>query len=109
MDEIIVGVPESEKEGIDLTKGAIAFKGKGCPKCGGAGLKGRIGLYEVFYMDEEVANLMDDKIDDEKLWAAAKKQGMITMKQDGILKVLRGMTTIEEVERVTEENILVEE
>ncbi|MFA5872129.1 MAG: GspE/PulE family protein [Parcubacteria group bacterium] len=109
LEEIVKDVPESEKVGLDISKGIKVFKGKGCPKCGGLGLKGRIGLYEVFYMDDDVANLMDEKIDDEKLWTAAKKQGMITMKQDGVLKALRGMTTLEEVERVTEENFLVEE
>ena len=57
-------------------------------------------------MNEEVNDLLGEQVDEEKLRQIAQKQGMITMKQDGILKVLEGITTLEEVERVTEEGFL---
>lgn len=99
-------IPEDQKKDIDLSQGFKIFRGKGCPKCGGTGMKGRIGIFEVFYVDNEVVNLMGDKVEEDVLRKAAKNQGMIAMKQDGILKVLRGITTLEEIGRVTEEESL---
>lgn len=99
-------IPEDQKKDIDLSQGFKIFRGKGCPKCGGTGMKGRIGIFEVFYVDNEVVNLMSDKVEEDVLRKAAKNQGMIAMKQDGILKVLRGITTLEEIGRVTEEESL---
>ena len=106
IEKILSQIPEEEKKGIDLSKDVKVFKGKGCPKCGGSGTKGRIGIFEVFYLDSEVANLLGDRVEEDDLRKVAQKQGMITMKQDGILKVLGGETTMEEVERVTEEGFL---
>lgn len=106
IEKNLAQIPEEEKKEIDLSKGIKAYKGKGCPKCGGSGTKGRIGIFEVFCLDSDVANLMGEKVDEDDLRKAAKKQGMITMKQDGVLKVLSGETTMEEVERVTEDGFL---
>jgi len=99
-------VSESEKKAHGFTGEIKIWKGKGCTKCGGSGMKGRFGIFEVFYVDEEVTDLLGGKFDEERLRQIALKQGMITMKQDGILKVLKGDTTLEEVERVTEEGSL---
>jgi type IV pilus assembly protein PilB len=104
--KILSQIPEAERKDIDLEKDIKAYKGKGCPKCGGVGLKGRIGIFEVFYLDSDVVNLLGDRVEEEDLRKIAKKQGMITMKQDGIIKVIGGETTLEEVERVTEEGSL---
>ncbi len=106
MEKILSQIPEEERKDIDLKNGIKAYKGKGCPKCGGSGTKGRIGIFEVFYLDAEVADLLGEKVEEDDLRKVAKKQGMITMKQDGMLKVLGGETTMEEVERVTEEGFL---
>ena len=106
MEKILSQIPEEERKDIDLKNGIKAYKGKGCPKCGGSGTKGRIGIFEVFYLDAEVADLLGEKVEEDDLRKVAKKQGMITMKQDGYLKVLAGETTMEEVERVTEEGFL---
>jgi len=106
IERILEQIPEAEKKLHNLGEGIKIYKGKGCAKCAESGMKGRVGIYEVFYMDEEVNDLLGAKFDEEKLRQIAQKQGMITMKQDGILKVLEGLTTLEEVERVTEEGFL---
>lgn len=106
IENVLSQIPEVEKKAHGFTGEIKMWKGKGCPKCGGLGMKGRIGIFEVFYMDEAVSELLNGKIDEEKLRQIAANQGMITMKQDGILKVLKGATTLEEVERVTDEGFL---
>ena len=106
VEKILSQIPEEDKKDIDISKGIKIYKGKGCPKCGGSGAKGRIGIFEVFCLDSEVANLLGEKVEEDDLRKVSKKQGMITMKQDGVLKVLGGETTMEEVERVTEEGSL---
>jgi type IV pilus assembly protein PilB len=99
-------IPENQKKDLDLSGGIKIYKGKGCPKCGGTGMKGRVGIFEVFYIDDEIINLLGGKVEEEVLRKTVKNQGMITMKQDGILKVLKGITTLEEIERATEEESL---
>lgn len=106
MLSVLNQIPEAEKKARKITDEIKIWKGKGCPKCGGTGMKGRIGIFEVFYVDEEVAEMLSGKVDEEKLRQIALKQGTITMKQDGIIKALKGLTTLEEVERVTEEGFL---
>ena len=84
------------------------YQGKGCKKCGELGLKGRIAIYEVMEIDDNIQKLISEKGDDEvAIEGEVKKQGMITMKQDGILKILKGMTTLSEVERVTEGSLTI--
>ena len=99
-------IPENQKKDLDLSGGIKIYKGKGCLKCGGTGMKGRVGIFEVFYIDDEIINLLGGKVEEEVLRKTVKNQGMITMKQDGILKVLKGITTLEEIERATEEESL---
>lgn len=86
------------------------YKGKGCDKCGKSGYKGRIAIYEVFEVTESVKAVITDKSANEgALQKEALTQHMLPMKMDGLLKVLQGVTTIEEVERVTEGNLIDEE
>lgn len=76
---------------------------KGCPKCNKTGYSGRIGVFEVLTMTPTLSTLILKEPSEEALKKEAEAQRMITMKQDGIIKVLKGATTIEEVLRVTEE------
>jgi type IV pilus assembly protein PilB len=76
------------------------YKGKGCPKCKG-GFKGRIGIFEVYKMTEAIENLVLAKKSSQDILNEALKEGMITMKQDGLIKALKGVTTVDEVLRVT--------
>ena len=79
------------------------FKGAGCEVCGHSGFLGRVGIYEVMAITEGIANLILERSDSTTIETQAKKEGMITMKQDGYLKVLSGLTTIDEILRVAQE------
>ncbi len=79
------------------------YRGKGCKECGNLGYKGRIGIYEVLPITEKVGRLILEKVDGASISKQAVIEGMITMKQDGYLKVLQGLTTVEEVLRVAQE------
>lgn len=79
------------------------YKGKGCSECGDSGYLGRIGIYEVLTVEEKISQLVLKHSDSETVEKQAVVNGMITMKQDGYLKVLQGVTTIEEVLRVAQE------
>ena len=81
------------------------FKGKGCEKCGKSGLKGRLAVYEVVPISEAMKDIIIEKNGNDSLLTQERnKEKIITMKQDGILKFLKGLTTIDEIERVTEGN-----
>ncbi|MEI8073058.1 MAG: GspE/PulE family protein [Candidatus Saccharibacteria bacterium] len=75
------------------------YKGEGCDQCQD-GYKGRTGIYEVFEMNSNIEKLLLEKATTSKIARQAQADGMITMQQDGILKALKGITTIEEVARV---------
>jgi type II secretory ATPase GspE/PulE/Tfp pilus assembly ATPase PilB-like protein len=79
------------------------FKGAGCTNCGGSGYKGRMGIYEIFTMTPEIEKvILSGNVSEYQMQEIAVKQGMISMAQDGILKALEGITTIEEVLSVAE-------
>jgi type II secretory ATPase GspE/PulE/Tfp pilus assembly ATPase PilB-like protein len=95
-------LPQKEKGAIDFKK-LIFYKGKGCEQCGGLGYKGRIGIYEIFVMNKELEQIiLSNQISEYMVQDWATKNGMVTMVQDGLLKALDKITTIEEVFRVIE-------
>lgn len=102
--EKLKNIPVSVKKEFDVSSQFSIFEAKGCEKCGGKGYIGRVGLYEVFSMNSELASLIVKDPIESSILKLAQKQGMLTMAQEGILKVLNGKTTIQEVTRVTEEN-----
>lgn len=73
------------------------YQAKGCKKCGGKGTRGRIAIFEVLEMTKELEEIILGKPTETKLLEEARRQGMITMRQDGILKALRGIVGLEEV------------
>lgn len=79
------------------------YKGEGCNECGSTGYMGRMGIFEVLPMSEKIIHLILSQPDTSTVENQAVQDGMITMKQDGYLKVLQGLTTIEEVLRVAQE------
>ncbi|MFH1643240.1 MAG: GspE/PulE family protein [Patescibacteria group bacterium] len=95
----IENLPPKIKEKIK--KSFSIFEPVGCKKCGKSGFSGRIGLFEVLSMTPELADIVLKKPSEAFILKEAHRQGMITIRQDGILKVLEGITTIEEVMRVT--------
>lgn len=79
------------------------YKGRGCKECGGEGYLGRIGIFEVLPVSPKIASLILEKPEASTIEKQAIEEGMITMKQDGYLKALVGITTIEEILRVAQE------
>jgi len=78
------------------------YKGAGCRHCKGSGYKGRIGIFELMMVDEEIRDMIVGKATTTQVRRAALKAGMKSLRHDGIIKVLNGITTIEEVIRVTQ-------
>lgn len=79
------------------------YKGKGCQECGNSGYYGRVGLFEVLPVTDSIGRMILERSTATDIENKAKEEGMITLKQDGYLKVLAGETTIEEVLRVAQE------
>jgi type IV pilus assembly protein PilB len=77
------------------------FKGHGCDVCAGTGLKGRQGVYEVMFMTQTIKKLVMQSADVQVLRDAAIEEGMLSLRMDGWLKVLKGITTLEQVIRET--------
>ena len=99
-------VQDTQKELGPLWKpqGDIKFyKGKGDPDCGDSGYYGRVGIFEVLPVTEKIGKLILERASAADIDAQAKEEGMITLKQDGYLKVVEGTTTVEEVLRVAQE------
>ena len=80
------------------------FRAVGCAECGGAGYRGRVGLFEVLPMSDEISRLIGHPT--REIEAAAVRQGMFTMRDDGIRLSMAGMTTLEEVRRVAGDRTL---
>lgn len=96
-------IPKDYKdEGTDVEKIAF-YKGEGCNRCGQTGFKGRLGIYEIMEMDEELIKMINAHGTAEDIKKYAREHGMITMLEDGLVKAKMGITTISEVLRVTKE------
>ncbi len=101
LEKIYALMKESER--VLFTPETPFFTGKGCAKCNGIGYKGRIGIYEVLTMNQEIeAIILSGQMSEYQIEASAVKSGMITMVQDGILKAREGVTSVDEVFRVIE-------
>ena len=96
-------LPAATKSEIKIEEPLLIYQAKGCDNCGSTGYIGRMGLYEVLSMSDELAELIQKNPLESAILKAAQRQGMLTMEQEGIMKVLDGQTTIEEVIRVTGE------
>jgi len=79
------------------------FKSPGCEVCHNIGYKGRIGIYEIMIMTKEIEKIiLSGKVSEYDMQEFAIKNGMITMVQDGLMKALKGITSLDEVFRVAE-------
>ncbi len=87
-------------------KGAKFFKGKGCDECTKSGYRGRIGIFELLIMTDDIRELIFEKVSSSVLKEKAKNLGMATLRDDGVRKVLKGVTTISEVMRVTQQDVV---
>jgi type IV pilus assembly protein PilB len=86
----------------NTTKNLVLYKGAGCVECDDTGYSGLIGIFEVMPISEKVSRFILERAPASKLESSAVEDGMVLMKQDGYIKVLEGITTIEEVIRVAE-------
>jgi type IV pilus assembly protein PilB len=95
---VLGGLLSKEKE-----KELKLFKGEGCSECNNTGYLGRIGIFEVLPVTEKIGRLILERAPASEIEKQAIEEGMITMKQDGYLKAVEGITTIEEVLRVAQD------
>jgi type II secretory ATPase GspE/PulE/Tfp pilus assembly ATPase PilB-like protein len=99
---ILDQLAESEKKSLDINNLKF-YKGTGCSVCSNLGYKGRVGIYEIFIMNKDIEKLiLTEQVSEYTIQEIAIKNGMVTMVQDGLLKALEKITTVEEVFRVTE-------
>ena len=77
--------------------------GKGCDQCNQEGFKGRIGIYEVFETSSKINELVLADAETSKISKQAQEEGMLTMSQDGFVKAVTGITTIDEMLKVTKD------
>jgi type IV pilus assembly protein PilB len=91
----------SPKAEIEIPKEVdYLWRSKGCAKCKGLGYKGRLGIFEVMTVNEEIKKMIETMSTEEEIRSASLENGLITYEQDGILKALQGETSLEEVQRV---------
>jgi len=100
----------SPKSKLDIpTEITRLYRPKGCSKCNHLGYKGRMGIFEILTINDEIEKLIMEMAGETELTVAALESGMVTMLQDGILKAVEGITSIEEVRRVTGEGDFLED
>ncbi|MCX6739636.1 MAG: GspE/PulE family protein [Candidatus Parcubacteria bacterium] len=100
--ETLKNLPPNSGYKIDLNKLKF-YRGQGCDECNHIGLKGRLGIYEIFTLNPQIeAEILSGKTSEYIISKVAHDSGMISMAQDGILKALDGITTVDEVFRVVE-------
>lgn len=102
--EEYIPLPEALKDmGLSGGEKEIFYRGKGCPKCLDTGYKGRIGIFELMTIDDSLRSLITAKTPLEEVRKKVRASGMRSLKEDGINKIKQGLTTVEEVLRVTRE------
>jgi type II secretory ATPase GspE/PulE/Tfp pilus assembly ATPase PilB-like protein len=84
----------------DEHPGVTFMKGRGCDNCKQTGYKGRLGLYELLVMNDELSEMIVRRAPVAELREAARSHGMVTLQEDGFRKCQDGMTTVEEIMRV---------
>ncbi len=84
-------------DGIDMTH---VYQNVGCEKCNMVGFKGRLGIHEAIIMDENIEVILRENPSEREIRKAAKPQNLLGLTQDGIIKVLQGITTVEELQRI---------
>jgi type IV pilus assembly protein PilB len=101
-DEIFQEVKNNLSEAPDNYRNikVKSFQSKGCEKCNYRGFVGRIGIFEMFELTKEVAEIISDKIEEREILEVLKKQNFISMKVDGIIKASQGLVALEEVFKV---------
>jgi type II secretory ATPase GspE/PulE/Tfp pilus assembly ATPase PilB-like protein len=102
-EDCVPSAEELELFGLENWTGAgqAIKKAKGCPGCQSTGYRGRTGIFEILEITPRISKLISEKASADVILLAARKDGMITMREDGLRRVLLGETTLEELTRVT--------
>lgn len=79
------------------------YKPGGCDQCGNEGYHGRVGIFEVLEADEDLGKMISQKATSDEIEGKAREKGMLVMAEDGFIKAIQGITSLEEVIRVTKE------
>jgi len=90
--------------GVEDTQGGELYRGEGCEACRKTGYKGRVGVYELFLINEEIRSLILRKASSGEIRRLAVEQGMLTLREDAWAKARAGLTTLDEILRVTQED-----
>lgn len=101
-ESLIKNIVSDYPEHVDVPSPLNLYKAVGCAECGNTGFKGRCSIFEAVVMDNNVEDAVIRDPREHVILEAAKSQGIPTMAQDGIIKVLSGMTSLEELERVVD-------
>ncbi len=99
-------IPAKSRNGVELVEPIMICEPVGCPKCGRQGFSGRIGIFETLEMTPELGEIILKDLSESALKSEGRRQGLLSMRQDGILKAIRGLTTVEEVLKATEEEMI---
>ena len=87
---------------IAVDQEIMLTRGRGCDVCNGTGYKGRIGLFEAIITDELIEELLGKEPSEQEVRRVAEKQGLLNMREDGVIKILNGSTSLEEVKKVVD-------
>lgn len=93
-----------ELKALGVEDGIILYRGRGCEKCSYTGFMGRMGIFELLVIDDDMRKLILKRADESKIRQAARKNGMKTLLEDGLEKIRMGVTTLSEIFRVTQED-----
>jgi general secretion pathway protein E len=96
---------ELSRLGLEADPTVTLYRGSGCAACSQTGYRGRTGIFELLVIDDEIRRLIGAKADSAAIKQAAVAKGMVTLKQEGAARVAQGITTMEEVMRITQQEI----
>jgi type IV pilus assembly protein PilB len=92
------------KYNIDINKEFKIYSAVGCEQCNMTGFKGRMGIFEAIVTDEAIEKIMPENPSEREIKKVASKQGILSMRQDGMVKIINGITSYEEVQSVVDLN-----
>jgi type IV pilus assembly protein PilB len=99
--QIVIPAVALSEAGVTATNDIEAYEPVGCPRCGNSGYRGRVGVYSVMTLSERLKEMIVSCASEPDLAAVAHEEGMLTLREDGVVKVRAGSTSLEEVLRVT--------
>ena len=97
----VTDIPESVYESLHIDRNSKIYKGEGCKNCNGSGYKGRTAIFEILNITKEIKEAIANNANEAVLRKLAKEQGLVTLRQAAVNKLLEGLTTVEEVFNTT--------